>query len=106
MNSDYILPKLIKWAELFYGEKRKPYCFAEKEGKDYYFGWRKGKKHITNTISKEVAIYLSIPDVVPKPEITEEEVLTGFKEYLKNQTPYRREKVIHKFSKFVKKNKK
>ena len=106
MDSEYICNHLSKWAELFYADKNKKYCFAEKKGKLYYFGWKKGKKGVTNTISKEVAMYLSIPDIIPKQEITEEEVLIAFKKFLKKQTPYQREKVIHKFSKFVKKKKK
>jgi hypothetical protein len=101
MDSKYICNHLLKWAELFYGEKNKPYCFAEKKRKLYYFGWKKGKKGVTNTISKEVAMYLSIPDVVSKQEITEEEVLKAFKKFLKKQTPYRFDPYRFKYTEIV-----
>ena len=105
MDKLYILPKLIKWAELFYGEKKKPYCFAKKKGGGYRFGWKKGKKEVSNKLSEQVAMYLCVPITVQKSEITEEEVLKVFKKFLKNQTSYQREKILHKFSKFVKKKK-
>ncbi len=106
MNDAYLCEKLKGYSELLYGKKDK--CFAKKVGNLYYFGYKTKKKSIKNCVTKEFAMYICV-NTIPaqkKPEVTEEDVLSAFKKYLKKQTPLRREKVLHKFSKFCKKNKK
>lgn len=66
MDTDYILPHLIKWAELFYEKKNQKYCYAKRKGKMYEFGWKHKKKGVKNLITKEIAIYLTIHQLPKK----------------------------------------
>lgn len=66
MNSEYILPKLLKLAELFYGVQNRKHCFSKKKDGLYHFGWKKKKKGVSNAITKEVAMYLCIGKIKKK----------------------------------------
>lgn len=75
MESDYIIPRLLTLATMFYGKDSEPFA-KEKQGvyifgaKEYRKPTAKGKKvakkkPIKNTITKSLAIYL-VTNKLPK----------------------------------------
>jgi len=59
MDEDYICPKLKQLSLLFYGKKCKP--FAKVKKAMFIFGSK--KLGITNSVTKQVAIYLVIDKI-------------------------------------------
>ena len=63
MNTEYLLEKLLMWAEIFYGKDAK--VFSKKKKGLYLFGTKKN----INVLSKPLAIFLCIgelPSFKPK----------------------------------------
>ena len=82
MDDEYILAKLLKWAEIFYGKRNSKYCFSKKKDDYYLFGFKKRTDKKVNRITKALAIYLCVglrpkedekpvkPTVEKTPEVT------------------------------------
>lgn len=60
MDDSYILEKLLKWAQHFYGQKNSTYCFSKKKDDYYLFGFKKKTDKKVNRVTKAVAIYLCV----------------------------------------------
>jgi hypothetical protein len=66
MSDSYLLDHLLKLAKLFYSDKEK-YCTAFKRGKYFMFGYEKGDEVFLSSVTKPVAIYLSVGVIVENP---------------------------------------